>query len=296
MKKTLFFIASFCVVMILLFESCENGQNGPDAPLTMDNGYQYYHYTQNEGPKPKVGEVAYYYFTMYADDSLMLNGREAEMVSKTMIPKPIPNQDVVVSPTVEGIKLMSIGDSMRVIVPFDSIPELPPGYDKYENIYYDLVLIDIKSGEENSKIDFEERQKYNAILMETDSIAKLVLEDYRAGKLDDQIIEKPSGLKIYIHEQGSGPKPQKGETVYLRYHGSIVDGTLFDSSFNGKHLYTVKVGSGSVVDGWDEGLEYLNRGTKATLFVPSDLGYGDEGYMPAIPPKAELAYYIELVK
>ena len=99
---------------------------------------------------------------------------------------------------------------MRVIVPFDSIPELPPGYDKYQNIYYDLVLIDIKSGEENSKIDFEERQKYNAILMETDSIAKLVLEDYRAGKLNDQIIEKPSGLKIYIHEQGSGPKPQKG--------------------------------------------------------------------------------------
>ena len=293
-KQIILFLIS--VLTFSIYFSCNEDVKNEKKSLVMESGYEYEHHIQNEGTKPQIGQVAYYYFSLKADDSLMMNGREAEMLSKTMIPKPMIKGAGITSPTLEGIKLMSIGDSLTVKVPLDSIPELPPDFGKFSAFYYTMVLVDIKNSEENKEIDVSDRIRYNAYMAEVDSLRKLVLEDYRAGKLDAEIIEKPSGLKIYIHKEGRGEIPKKGETVYMRYHGSMIDGSMFDSSFNAAHLYAVKVGSGTVVEGWDEGLGYLKRGTIATLFVPSDLGYGDEGYMPVIPPKTDLAYYIELVK
>ena len=202
----IFFIGFFALSIIF---SCNEDSKDTNAPLTMDSGYKYYHYIQNEGPKPQAGEVAFYYITMRADDSLMLNGREAEMITKIMIPPPELTKGAKVSPTLEGIKLMSIGDSLRVFQPLDSIGKLPQGFEGYSNIVYDLVLFDIKSADENRRIDAEIKRKDQAAFMKRDSLSKLVLKDYTAGKLDDKIIEKPSGLKIYIHEEGSGAIPSK---------------------------------------------------------------------------------------
>jgi FKBP-type peptidyl-prolyl cis-trans isomerase len=295
-KKQLLFFFN-CFITLLFFNACnENRKEVDNAILMMDCGYQYQHFIQNEGPKPQVGEVAYYYFTFKADDSLLMDGRETAMISKMQIPKPLANPRKTVSPTLEGIKLMSVGDSMRVIVPIDSVPELPSNFKKFSNLYYDLVLLDIKSKEENARIIEEQKKKDNAYFEKIDQLVHEVLEDYKAGKLDDKITEKPSGLKYFLNEEGNGEVPLEGETVQVNYHAMLIDGRLFDSSFSKSFTFPVKVGAGSVIAGWDEGLTYLKRGSKATFFIPYDLGYGDDGYPPAIPPKAELVYYIELVK
>jgi len=132
-KQLLFFFIG--LITLFIFNACADDQEkeDPDGLLTMDCGYQYIHHLQNEGPKPQVGEVAYYYFNFKADDSLMMDGREAEMVSKMQIPEPLPNPREAVSPLMEGIKLMSIGDSITDIIPLDSVPPLPPDYGEFTN-------------------------------------------------------------------------------------------------------------------------------------------------------------------
>ena len=286
------------LAMIFFIVSCENNKAAEKNMqlLTMDCGYKYKHHIRNEGPKPQVGEVAYYYFILRADDSLMMNGRDAGMISKTQIPVPLSNPQAVASPTLEGLKLMSIGDSMTVIVPLDSIPQMPPGFEKFKNFYYDLVLIDIKSQEENLKIIEEESNRNKAKVEEISIFVKQVIDDYQAGKLDDKMTEKPSGLKYIIHEDGKGQIPEKGETVQVRYHSLLSDGKPYDSSFPNSHTYPIKVGAGSVTAAFDEALTCIRRGTKATFFVPSQLGYGEVGVPSFIAPNTDLVYYIELVK
>lgn len=262
--------------------------------LTMESGYKYLHHIQTNGRKPQPGEVAYYYFILKADDSLMMNGRDAGMISKTQIAQPLASGKKQGSPTLEGLKLMSIGDSMTVIVPVDSIKGLPPGFENYENFYYDLVLIDIKSKEENAKIVEEETRINTAHAEEINALAKQLLQDYESGKLAGKVVEKPSGLKYYIHEEGAGGIPQKGETVQIRYHAMLATGQPFDSSFPNASTFPVKVGAGPFTKGLDEALTYLPRGSKAMLFVPYVLGYGEEGVPSFVPPKADLVYYIEM--
>ncbi len=286
----------FISLMAFCLMSCNEESPVGNELLTMENGYQYIHHIQNEGPKPQVGEVAWYYFSYSADDSLMMDGRDAGMVSRTQIAEALRDGRRISSPTVDAIRLMSIGDSVTVIVPADSIPELPPGFENVENFYYDLVLIDIKTKEENARI-VEAEQKQNSIrTAEIDSLAKAVIEDHKSGKLADEIVEKPSGLKYFIIEAGSGAVPQEGEVIQMRYHAMFSNGETFDSTFPGGNSFPIKVGAGTVTPGLDEALTYLNRGTKALVFVPYALGYGEEGIPSFIPPKSDLAYYVEVVR
>lgn len=285
-----------CIAALFLFNSCDQGRD-PNELLTMDNGYQYRHYIQNEGPKPQVGEFAYYYFITKADDSLMMNGRDASMISKMEIPN-LPANRKVRSPTLGMLKLMAIGDSARLIVPYDSLPEMPPSFGKYGNLYYDLVLIDIKSKAEHNKLEREEERRNKKYMKKIADFSDTLSQNYLDGLLDDKIIEKPSGLKYIIHEEGQGSIPVEGDIVQLRYYAKLVNGDMFDSNLDKSYSLPVKVGADEirVVEGWKEALTYLKRGTKATLFIPYPLGYGENGAPGFIPPKAELAYYIELIK
>ncbi|MFM9951914.1 MAG: FKBP-type peptidyl-prolyl cis-trans isomerase, partial [Saprospiraceae bacterium] len=74
------------------------------------------------------------------------------------------------------------------------------------------------------------------------------------------------------------------------------DGKMFDSSFGRGEPIEFPLGVGQVIPGWDEGLSLLKQGGKATLFIPYQLAYGDAGSPPVIPPKAELIFYVEVVK
>ena len=89
-------------------------------------------------------------------------------------------------------------------------------------------------------------------------------------------------------------KAVPGREVEVNYFGVLADGTPFDNSFKRGQTFTFPLGAGRVIPGWDEGIAMLNVGSKATLFVPYELGYGEAGSPPNIPPKAELIFYVEL--
>ena len=107
--------------------------------------------------------------------------------------------------------------------------------------------------------------------------------------------ETSSGLFYQITKEGSGATPESGSKVTVHYKGTLVDGTLFDSSYQRKEPIEFNVGIGQVIAGWDEGILLLNKGAAARFVIPSHLGYGTQGAGGVIPPDATLIFDVELV-
>ena len=109
-------------------------------------------------------------------------------------------------------------------------------------------------------------------------------------------INKQGGeLKKEITQEGSGENTKKGDTVSVNYVGKLTDGTEFDNSYNRGEPIEFILGSGQVIQGWDQGIEGMKVGEKATLTIPSNLGYGATGSPPLIPANATLIFDVELV-
>ena len=103
-----------------------------------------------------------------------------------------------------------------------------------------------------------------------------------------------SGLRYKILSAGKGPMPSKGDRVSVHYEGSLLDGTLFDSSVQRGEPIEFLLGVGQVIPGWDEGIQLLRVGDKARLLIPSELAYGSRGAGGVIPPNAALLFDVSL--
>ena len=121
--------------------------------------------------------------------------------------------------------------------------------------------------------------------------ADAAIADLKAGAQKTE-----SGLMYIVHEEGKGPKPAAGQNVKVHYELKLADGMVVDSSYSSGTPLEIPIGVGRVIPGWDEGIQLLNEGSKATLIVPSDLGYGPSGAGGVIPPNATLIFKVELVK
>ncbi len=104
-----------------------------------------------------------------------------------------------------------------------------------------------------------------------------------------------SGLKYAILKETDGEKPQKGQTVVVHYSGWLPDGKNFDSSYKRNQPFEFVLGQGRVIAGWDEGIALLNKGEKAQLVIPPELGYGERGAQGVIPPNSTLIFDVELI-
>jgi len=105
-----------------------------------------------------------------------------------------------------------------------------------------------------------------------------------------------SGLIIATQKHGKGVKPLKGNLVTVNYSGKLTNGKEFDSSYKKKKPIKFPLGVGRVIPGWDFGFMQLSEGTKATLFVPSNMAYGSRGAGGVIPPNANLIFDVDLIK
>ena len=104
-----------------------------------------------------------------------------------------------------------------------------------------------------------------------------------------------SGLFYKIETPGTGANPAQGQNVSVHYKGSLLDGTVFDSSYKRNAPIDFPLGVGQVIKGWDEGIALLSKGAKATFIIPADLGYGSAGAGGVIPPNTTLKFEVELV-
>ena len=110
----------------------------------------------------------------------------------------------------------------------------------------------------------------------------------------DGVTVTESGLQYEVLETGSGDqKPSTDSTVQVHYHGTFMDGTVFDSSV--ERGEPASFGVTQVIKGWTEALQLMNTGDKLRLVIPSDLAYGDAGAPPSIPGGAVLVFEVHLI-
>ena len=110
---------------------------------------------------------------------------------------------------------------------------------------------------------------------------------------EDGAVKKESGLIIREMKAGSGANPAATDTVTVHYHGTLRDGTVFDSSVDRGQPATF--GLNQVIPCWTEGVQLIKVGGKSQLTCPSDIAYGDQGRPPVIPGGAVLVFEVELI-
>ncbi len=113
------------------------------------------------------------------------------------------------------------------------------------------------------------------------------------NKKKEGVIESPSGLQYKILKQGSGEKPAAGNSVTVHYKGTLIDGTVFDSSYDRGEPATLSLGQ--VIKGWQETLPMMTTGSKWQIYVPPKLAYGDRAASELIGPASTLVFDIELI-
>ena len=165
---------------------------------------------------------------------------------------------------------------------------------------FEVGIEDVLNDKKQPKVEGADAQK---IIQDyfTKVQAKANEEKIEAGKKfleenskRDEVITLESGLQYEVLKAGKGAKPTPNDQVTTHYHGTLIDGTVFDSSVERGEPATFPVSG--VIKGWTEALQLMSVGDKWRLYVPSDLAYGERGAGAQIGPHTTLIFDVELLK
>ncbi|MDL2266317.1 FKBP-type peptidyl-prolyl cis-trans isomerase [Parabacteroides sp. OttesenSCG-928-G07] len=173
-----------------------------------------------------------------------------------------------------GIKEINVDDFVHGLN--DVLNEKTPviSYDEAKSVINDYFMKLTKDKLENNKKAGEEF---------------LSINKHKAG-----IVTLPSGLQYEVLKKGDGKKPAATDQVKCHYHGTLINGTVFDSSV--QRGEPAVFGVSQVIQGWVEALQLMETGSKWRLFIPSELAYGEHGAGEAIEPNSTLIFEVELLE
>lgn len=298
MKKNLIFFA----LVSLGLASCNGGFKQDEGGMLYDI------VVDKSGPTIQSGDFVSADVVIKTDgDSVLQSTYETGKRIETPIPKPQSKGDII-----SGLLKLSEGDSAVIKINIDSMYKKqpkPPGI-KGKYIVYDIKIEKIIAKGTLSDQVFQGRVA-DYLKSESDVLKKqepaLIKNYIAAHKL--AVTTTADSLNYVITTPGTGPKPAVGDTAVVNYTGRFVsNGKVFDSSIKdtaikaklqGVNMRTfgpihIPVGQQRVIKGWDEGLQLLNKGAKATLVIPSSLAYGEHG-MQIIGPYSPIVFELELV-
>ena len=307
-RHLLFYSIGFIIVCSSL--NCGESQgNGTESKPTSTeekvtvNGFKYVHHIQNEGPKPQIGQYAYFNLETYgiAESPPPRFMDATQSYIKVIDPKTRTGYREK-NPLVDILPLLSIGDSVSIFHSTDSIINLPISYGGINFLEYRVTLTNIKDPKDHSESQIEKFNKRKerileaqANLNELTAFCLNVLKDYKAGNLDN-LVEKPSGIKYVIHKKGYGQDLRTGNIINILNYGILMDGTIFENSFETGAMQSIQIGKRKGLPGMEEAIKYLKKGSKASIFIPYNLAYGVAGNPPTIPPKSDVMFYLELME
>lgn len=141
----------------------------------------------------------------------------------------------------------------------------------------------------------EQEEKQRAAAAEAGKVAKAAGDSFLAENAKKEgVVVLPSGLQYQVLKEGNGKKPSATDQVKCHYEGTLIDGTIFDSSYQRNEPATF--GLNQVIAGWTEGVQLMSEGAKYRFFIPYNLAYGERGAGAQIPPFAALVFDVELLK
>lgn len=286
---------------VLAFSSCKQFKKG-------EGDMQYIIHEDKDGPAIKEGDfIALHAIQKTEEDSVLQNSYDYDR------PMFVAEQKSAFKGDIYGaLAMLSEGDSATFKINLDSLqqkmnmPKPPNTKGKYMVFTFKIDKVIPKGKLADSIFQGKIDQFLKAEVQKA--------KNQEAGKISSYISSKdlkptatPSGLNYVVESQGNGPKPVAGDTVKLNYTGRFLTGKVFDTSlpavakkegsFNPMRPYEpmkVAVGSHATIPGFDEGLMLFSKGTKATLIIPSKLGWGEQGAQ-AIPPYMPVVFDIEVM-
>jgi len=267
------------------------GEKLPDGFTRLASGLEYKIEKHGKGTrKPGLTDHVELNISYRVGDSLMFNSR------KMNNDKPVPLQ--ISAPKFKGdpmevFMLMVTGDSAVVRYPVDSLKktgQTPPWAKPGDKVVYFVSLVSVKSEAEDKKENAEKAAKQIGI-------DDKILQDY-FRKNNIKPMKTASGLYYTISAEGHGENIKPGQTVGVNYTGMFLEGKKFDSNtdsaFHHLQPFSLEVGKGRVIKGWDEGLQLLKIGSKATFYIPSPLAYGSQEQR-SIPANSILVFDVEIL-
>lgn len=289
LKQLLFF--TFATLFVF---SCK------EEELMTPSGYKYKIVEEGTGKEAKPGDYVFFSIVVRKEngDTLQEVGEGPNMPVILVPAKDEPSTSP--NPVGEIMGISKVGHRIIMYMPIDSMPNAPEDLKDQKFIEYEMVVTKVLNQNEYMQYSMEQEAEFQKKM--EDAVAKMpaigdlvtnTVKDYKAKTLKTK--QTASGLKYYVVEEGKGEKAKAGQSVSVHYYGVLTDNTLFDSSFKRGEPFNLELGKGQVIPGWDEGLALFNKGTKAFLFIPSNLGYGEAGSPPAIPGGAELVFYVEML-
>ena len=253
------------LIYISLFVAFGCGSDAKkDKMETTASGLKYIIIKEGKGESPQKGDFCKVHYTGTLED-----GTKFDSSHDRGEPIEFPvGAGRVIKGWDEGIMLMKTGEKRKLIIPAElgygdrGTGSIPPN----SILHFDVELVSFTKPFKDT--DFE---------------------------LPGKEIVMDSGLRMIEHIKGDGPKPETGQTVIVHYTGMLETGVKFDSSHDRKKPFEFPIGMGRVIKGWDEGLADMTIGSKRTLIIPSELGYGERGAGGIIPPNAVLVFEVELI-
>ena len=292
MKKLFFFSVTIILAIHVMAQK-------PDETFTYSgDGLFFKVFKIGSGVAIPYGGYIEYSMEQSYDDSLLADTKERKLIM-------VIDSAVVPPSYFRALKGLNVGDSVVYKLATDStmdmyasIPWVTKGH--YFNTTFKIEKLFANKAEADAVV--LKAQKEDAA---RDSIRNVAMMAIESKKIEQYLMQKgvqyiksPTGLYYSISKRGVGPKPTKKSIVTVNYTGKTMEGKVFDSNtdpaFNHVQPYDVRLGTGTVIQGWDEGLQYFNKGATGNLYVPSPMAYGRSGNGP-IAANEILIFDIEVV-
>ncbi len=174
----------------------------------------------------------------------------------------------------EGLNLNSVFEGMK---------------DAYAGSDFQVEIPEIQAAFEKINTEIQARREEESKVLSAEGISFLEENAKRS-----EITVTESGLQYEVLTAGEGAKPTAESTVRTHYHGTLINGTVFDSSYERGQPAEFPVGG--VIKGWTEALQMMGTGSKWRLYVPHELAYGERGAGAAIAPFSTLIFDVELIE
>ncbi|MGB3074518.1 MAG: FKBP-type peptidyl-prolyl cis-trans isomerase [Chitinophagales bacterium] len=279
-------VASFFALLLLTANTYAQSKL-TDGYQRTSRGLYYKIIVDGKKPKGKQGDLLKMnleYLTQ--KDSVLFSTYQEEMG---------PVQFTISAPTfngdpMEGFTLLGEGDSAIFLMQSDSAykgQEMPPFAKPGEFVKIHVNVLSMMT-----QAEFEKKKAEETKVQSEKDVT--IIESYLLSKgLKAQ--KTSSGLYYILEKQGDGARAESGKTVTVNYTGKFLDGKVFDSSLSPGHSpLEFKLGAGQMIKGFDEGINMLNVGGKATLIIPSSLAWGNRA-QGAIPANAVVVFDVELM-